>query len=208
MTIWYYLYGEKVGNLSIYLRLEHQLLHKFKGLLMCLMAFRAEDGALERLEKKGGSEGNFWQRWLVNMPSRTEPYQVLIEATVDEPGLGDIAVDDIVFHENCKYYDGHFGTTTTPSGDHTTTSNQGDQTTTTNGDHVHTTTHGEQTTNNEHTTTVSDRPQTTTTTSQAAKPPNKVDKKVIITSVLVSILITAILAGIAYTVIKRRRLNK
>ena len=46
------------------------------------------------------------------MPNRTDPYQVAIEAVVTHAEQGDIAIDDVVFSENCIYYDGPYGPTT------------------------------------------------------------------------------------------------
>lgn len=74
---------------------------------------RGEDGAQLELAIISGSLGNQWKKWRVQMVNRTDPYQIVVEATVGLPGKSDIAIDDVVFDQNCVYYDGPYGTTTT-----------------------------------------------------------------------------------------------
>ena len=50
------------------------------------MFFRGEDGAQLEMQKLSGSLGNLWKKWSVKMANRTDPYQVVIEATVGKPG--------------------------------------------------------------------------------------------------------------------------
>ena len=57
-----------------------------------------------------GSIGNTWLNWEIVTPNRTEPYELVIEATVKKPGKGDIAIDDVVFDKYCVYYDGPYTT--------------------------------------------------------------------------------------------------
>ena len=67
-----------------------------------------------------GSLGNMWLNWEVKTPNRTEPYELVIEATVNKPGKGDIAIDDVVFDKYCVYYDGPYTTPQPPSTSSTT----------------------------------------------------------------------------------------
>ena len=58
---------------------------------------RAEDGAQYSLDEVHESQGNAWVHWIATMPNRTDPYQVAIEAVVDDADQGDIGIDDVVF---------------------------------------------------------------------------------------------------------------
>ena len=39
------------------------------------------------MQKLSGSLGNLWKKWTVKMANRTDPYQIVIEATVGKPGM-------------------------------------------------------------------------------------------------------------------------
>ena len=62
-----------------------------------------------------------WYHWVITMPNRTDPYQVAIEAVVTHAEQGDLAIDDVVFNENCVYYDGPYGPSTSTTTTKTTT---------------------------------------------------------------------------------------
>ena len=51
-----------------------------------------------------GDLGNLWQRWYIQINSNPDlkSFKIVIEAMVADPNKGDIAIDDVVFHENCK----------------------------------------------------------------------------------------------------------
>ena len=51
-----------------------------------------------------GDLGNLWQRWFIRINSNPDlkSFKIVIEAMVADPNKGDIAIDDVVFHENCK----------------------------------------------------------------------------------------------------------
>ena len=57
------------------------------------------------LDRMEGDLGNLWQRWfiIINSNPDIKSFKVIIEAVVGEPINGDIAVDDVVFHEHCQY---------------------------------------------------------------------------------------------------------
>ena len=58
---------------------------------------------MEQIDSKSGEQGSVWRKWTANVQSPgNETFQFVIQALVaDDKGLGDIAVDDFVFHENC-----------------------------------------------------------------------------------------------------------
>ena len=69
-----------------------------------MFASRSLDGASEVLARHEGSQGNIWKKWDVEIPYRIDPYRIVIEALVGpHPGKGDIAIDDVVFHEHCRF---------------------------------------------------------------------------------------------------------
>ena len=59
---------------------------------------------MNELDRMKGDLGNLWQRWFIQIPSEPdlESFKIVIEALVSVPENGDIAIDDVVFHENCK----------------------------------------------------------------------------------------------------------
>ena len=52
-----------------------------------------------------GEQGAIWRKQTIvldDVDDGPEPFQLLIEAVIaDESGYGDIAVDDVVFHDGC-----------------------------------------------------------------------------------------------------------
>ena len=75
-----------------------QLLYKYKH-------YREnESPAMRELDRMYGDLGNLWQRWFIQINSNPDlkSFKIIIEAMVTEPINGDIAIDDVVFHENCK----------------------------------------------------------------------------------------------------------
>ena len=113
------------------------------------------------------------------MANRTDPYKVVIEATVGgNKGKGDIAIDDVVFDKNCIYYDGPYGPTTTTT-----------QKTTTK------------------TTTKSTSSGTTTTPIFTPSPPDGDGSStvVIVVIVICSLLAISVIAFAVFTLMKRRR---
>merc|ERR1711894_7908 len=65
--------------------------------------YRQSDGAMMELDRMKGDLGNLWQRWFIQINSNPDlkSFKIIIEAMVGDPMNGDIAVDDVVFHENC-----------------------------------------------------------------------------------------------------------
>ena len=122
------------------------------------------------------------------MANRTDPYKVVIEATVGgNKGKGDIAIDDVVFDKNCIYYDGPYGPTTTTTQKTTT------KTTTTQ--------------KNTKTTTKSTSSGTTTTPIFTPSPPDGDGSStvVIVVIVICSLLAISVIAFAVFTLMKRRR---
>ena len=66
--------------------------------------YRQSDGAMMELDRMKGDLGNLWQRWFIQINSNPDlkSFKIIIEAMVGDPMNGDIAVDDVVFHENCQ----------------------------------------------------------------------------------------------------------
>ena len=56
------------------------------------------------LNRIKGDLGNLWQRWFIQIKSDPDlsSFKIIIEALVADPIDGDIAIDDVVFHEYCK----------------------------------------------------------------------------------------------------------
>ena len=124
------------------------------------------------------------------MANRTDPYKVVIEATVGgNKGKGDIAIDDVVFDKNCIYYDGPYGPTTTTTQKTTTKT---------------TTTTTQKTTK---TTTKSTSSGTTTTPIFTPSPPDGDGSStvVIVVIVICSLLAISVIAFAVFTLMKRRR---
>ena len=101
MKLFYHIYGGQAGTFTIYTR-------------------TAVNGNLVRKFYRNLEVGNFWVSTRVPIYS-TSPFQVVIEATVGDGSMGDIAMDDISFSPECMMYDGQFPTaapalaSTTPS---------------------------------------------------------------------------------------------
>ena len=72
--------------------------------IMTFSLFSDPSGAITELENQSGDQGAVWNKWRVNLGKQlTEGARLVIEArVVDDSGLGDMAVDDVVFHEGCK----------------------------------------------------------------------------------------------------------
>ena len=138
---------------------------------------RAEDGAQLEMDKIEGSLGNQWSHWVVTMANRTDPYQVVIEGAVEDPGQFDIGIDDVVFNKDCVYYDGPY---TTPS---TSTSSSSSTKTTKS------TTHTTKSTPKSTSTT------STTTTTIVVTPPSTSASATVITLVVLACIICVALLG-------------
>ena len=56
------------------------------------------------MTEMSGDQGAVWNKWRVPLGKQlTEGSRLVIEARVaDDSGLGDIAIDDVVFHRGCK----------------------------------------------------------------------------------------------------------
>ena len=141
---------------------------------------RAEDGAQLEMDKIEGSLGNQWSHWVVTMANRTDPYQVVIEGAVEDPGQFDIGIDDVVFNKDCVYYDGPY---TTPS---TSTSSSSSTKTTKS------TTHTTRTTPKA---TKSTSTMSTTTTTIVVTPPSTSAGATVITLVVLACIICVALLG-------------
>ena len=129
------------------------------------------------MDKIEGSLGNQWSHWVVTMANRTDPYQVVIEGAVEDPGQFDIGIDDVVFNKDCVYYDGPY---TTPS---TSTSSSSSTKTTKS------TTHTTKSTPKSTSTT------STTTTTIVVTPPSTSASATVITLVVLACIICVALLG-------------
>ncbi|CAL4063834.1 unnamed protein product, partial [Meganyctiphanes norvegica] len=84
ILVYYHMYGQNIGKLSILSQLEHE--------------------APVKIWDIDGSQGNYWQQ------VRIEAYQIpedkifkfIVEASVGEDELGDIAIDDIIISPSCR----------------------------------------------------------------------------------------------------------
>ena len=116
---------------------------------------------------------NMWYHWVITMPNRTDPYQVAIEAAVTHAEQGDLAIDDVVFDENCVYYDGPYGPSTSPKTTKTTTKTT-------------------------KTTTKTTKPTTQTTTTPNITPPSGgLSTTAIIVVVFILVIVLVILCGVS-----------
>ena len=127
------------------------------------------------MDKIEGSLGNQWSHWVVTMANRTDPYQVVIEGAVEDPGQFDIGIDDVVFNKDCVYYDGPY---TTPS-----TSTSTSSSTKTTKPTTHTTRSTPETTTS------------TTTTTIVVTPPSTSAGATVITLVILACIICVALLG-------------
>ena len=154
-----------------------------------------------------GSIGNMWFNWEVKMPNRTEPYEIVVEATIKKPGKGDIAIDDVVFDKNCVYYDGPY---TTPKTSTSTTPKSSSSTT------LSSTSSKSSTSPKSSTSTTSQKPpmtststmtSTTTTIEETEGDTDNSEKATIIAVVIAGcVLMVLIIGAVAYTITKRRRM--
>ena len=129
------------------------------------------------MDKIEGSLGNQWSHWVVTMANRTDPYQVVIEGAVEDPGQFDIGIDDVVFNKDCVYYDGPY---TTPS-----TSTSSSSSTKTTKSTTHTT----------KSTPKSTSTMSTTTTTIVVTPPSTSASATVITLVVLACIICVALLG-------------
>ena len=63
---------------------------------------RYADGTTEEKAKMSSNNGNKWMKQDILFERVDFEFQVVLEGVVGKPGLSDIAVDDVVFHEGCK----------------------------------------------------------------------------------------------------------
>ena len=65
---------------------------------------RQPDSAMMELDRIKGDLGNMWQRWFIQIKSDPDlsSFKIIIEALVGDPIDGDIAIDDVVFHQYCQ----------------------------------------------------------------------------------------------------------
>lgn len=128
------------------------------------------------------------------MANRKDPYKVVVEATVGEPGKGDIAIDDVVFDKHCSYYEGPYTTPTSPITS-TLTSESSTQST-----------HTSHTTHTPHTT-ISTSTESSTT-SYVVTPSNEDTdserRTVIIVVVFASFMFATVVALVAFTFYKKK----
>ena len=168
---------------------------------------RSVDGAQLELQKMSGSLGNMWLNWEVKLPNRTEPFEIVVEATIRKPGKGDIAIDDVVFDKNCVYYDGPY---TTPKTSTSTTPKSTPVSTTqsTPPESSSSTSQKTSTTSRKPPTiSTSARTSTTTTIEETEGDGDNSEKTTIIAVIIAGcVLLVLILGAVAYTITKRRRM--
>ena len=70
-----------------------------------LVSIRTEDGTENPLAEVLEDFSNVWQRADFTLYPTDKKYRVVFSAQYEntEVSEGDIAIDDVVFHENCKY---------------------------------------------------------------------------------------------------------
>ena len=168
--------------------------------MTCLIfpIFRSVDGAQLELEKMSGSIGNTWLNWEIVTPNRTEPYELVIEATVKKPGKGDIAIDDVVFDKYCVYYDGPY---TTPQ---TTQSSSPGSTKTSPGSTQRTTSPTSASSTSARPDTSTSKSSTSTTVEQTNDTDDTSDMTTIIIVVVVGCVLLIVVIGIVFITMKRR----
>ncbi|KAJ8050465.1 MAM and LDL-receptor class A domain-containing protein 2 [Holothuria leucospilota] len=93
IRVYYHLYGEEIGSISIYTRTQI-------------------NGPLTLRWRRVGELGDFWERADVPLNS-TDPFQVIIEGVVGDGIHGDIAIDDTSFTSDCNLLDGTLPSVTT-----------------------------------------------------------------------------------------------
>lgn len=167
---------------------------------------RSVDGAQLELQKMSGSLGNMWLNWEVKLPNRTEPFEIVVEATIRKPGKGDIAIDDVVFDKNCVYYDGPY---TTPKTSTSTTPKSTPVSTTLSTPESSSSTSQKTSTTSRKPPTISTSARTsTTTTIEETEGDGDNSEKTTIIAVIIAgcVLLVLILGAVAYTITKRRRM--
>lgn len=90
MRIYYFMFGKDVSSLSIYTR-------------------SVINGVQTLRFKRTGNIGEYWERREISVSSSV-PFQFIIEATVGQSYLSDIAIDDVSFTTNCRPYLGTVST--------------------------------------------------------------------------------------------------
>ena len=141
------------------------------------------------LKRVQGSKGNLWKKMKITMVDRNDPYSIVIEASVKQPGKGDIGIDDIALDENCVYQNNPVTTTSTTTKSTKTTTKTTKTTTKT-------------------TKTTSRTTKSTTTPIYTAEPttgPDNGSTTVIVIVVLCALLVVGILGGVGFTLLKRRQ---
>ena len=167
---------------------------------------RSVDGAQLELQKMSGSLGNMWLNWEVKLPNRTEPFEIVVEATIRKPGKGDIAIDDVVFDKNCVYYDGPYttpktSTSTTPKSTPVSTTQSTLESSSSTSQKTSTTSRKPPTIS------TSARTSTTTTIEETEGDGDNSEKTTIIAVIIAGcVLLVLILGAVAYTITKRRRM--
>ena len=209
------------GITCMVLRLE-TLPYTFSKIIPCTFCLhilnfnsRSVDGAQLELQKMSGSLGNMWLNWEVKLPNRTEPFEIVVEATIRKPGKGDIAIDDVVFDKNCVYYDGPYttpmtSTSTTPKSTPESTSKSTPESTSKSTPESSSSTSQKTSTTSQRPpmTSTSVRTSTTTTIEETEGDGDDNSEKTTIVAVIIAgcVLLVLILGAVAYTVTKRRRM--
>ena len=96
VIFYYHMHGPNVGSLKV-------------------SVVSGPDGEMIKLWEKSGDQQNMWLRDIVkvNSTSMNHQYSVVFTASIGGKDGGDIALDDVVFSNNCKLLDDDSATTTT-----------------------------------------------------------------------------------------------
>lgn len=84
MRFWYNMNGGDIGTLSVSTRTSWT-------------------GAMNQQWSLSGNQGPLWQRAIVNLPTLSSPYQIIITGVTGPSYQGDIAIDDISFTPSCQF---------------------------------------------------------------------------------------------------------
>ncbi|EDO47788.1 predicted protein [Nematostella vectensis] len=76
LEFWYHMWGSTIGDLSVYVNVSD---------------------SLRLWWYKSGDQGNKWQKGVVGIGKRTQPFQLLFQARRGRSFSGDIAIDDLQF---------------------------------------------------------------------------------------------------------------
>ena len=68
-----------------------------------LISFRNNFQKKELRQTISGSKHNKWNKLKLRFESPQRAFRVLIEAVIGKPGLSDMAIDDVVFQDGCRY---------------------------------------------------------------------------------------------------------